>query len=221
MELSELMNLRPGITALIGGSGKTSFLQAAGEELSKTHSVLLCTTTELIIPENAPVGSTREELSALANDHSLVWGGIRKAPGKLAPLEIPLSELEDLFSYILIKADSTHGRPLAAHMDNPPPIPQEANQVICLVGASGFGQEIQEAVWNYACWTSLADVAAESPITPELAAELLKREGLYHRVFVNQVEAVEQLAWVGRFASCRDCPVAAGSLLSGTAFPCN
>ena len=47
MELAELLDIRPGVTAVIGGGGKTTLLRTLGEELSRTHTVLLCTTTKI------------------------------------------------------------------------------------------------------------------------------------------------------------------------------
>ena len=218
MELAELMELRPGVIAVIGGSGKTHFLREAGEELCASGPVLLCTTVELTPPAGAPVGSSLEELTALTTDHALVWGGILLKNGRLGPLDLELAQLRKRFPTILVKADSTHGRPLSA---NQIAVPKEVDQVIALVGATGFGQEIREAAADPTRWAEQAEAGETDPVTPEQAAEVLQKMGLHHRVFVNRVEAVEQLAWVGRFAAAMKCPVAAGSLVTGMAFPCN
>ena len=45
MTLSQLLDIRPGVTAVIGGGGKTTLLRTLGEELAGQHPVLLCTTT--------------------------------------------------------------------------------------------------------------------------------------------------------------------------------
>ena len=41
MELAELLDIRPGVTAVIGGGGKTTLLRILGEELAGRHTVLL------------------------------------------------------------------------------------------------------------------------------------------------------------------------------------
>ncbi len=47
MTLAQALELRRGVTAVIGGGGKTSLLRALGEELAgEGHTVLLCTTTK-------------------------------------------------------------------------------------------------------------------------------------------------------------------------------
>ena len=49
MTISEALGLRPGVTAVIGGGGKTTLLRMAGEELAASgHRVLLCTTTKIL-----------------------------------------------------------------------------------------------------------------------------------------------------------------------------
>ena len=48
MTLSQLLDIRPGVTAVIGGGGKTTLLRTLGEELAGQHPVLLCTTTKIL-----------------------------------------------------------------------------------------------------------------------------------------------------------------------------
>ena len=49
MTLSQLLDIRPGVTAVIGGGGKTTLLRTLGEELAGQHPVLLCTTTKILL----------------------------------------------------------------------------------------------------------------------------------------------------------------------------
>ena len=45
MELAALLGVRPGVTAVIGGGGKTTLLRTLGGELAAVGArVLLCTT---------------------------------------------------------------------------------------------------------------------------------------------------------------------------------
>ena len=39
MTLSQLLDIRPGVTAVIGGGGKTTLLRTLGEELAGQHPV--------------------------------------------------------------------------------------------------------------------------------------------------------------------------------------
>ena len=221
MKLVESMNLRPGVTAVIGGGGKTTFLRTAGEELAESHRVLLCTTTKILPFPGLPTGSTLEELQELSRTQSLVCGGVPiPETGKLGPLEIPMADLAACFDYVLVEADGAAGRPLKAHAPHEPVIPQEADQVIAILGASAFGNPIEEVAHRPELYAAMVGAALTAPVTPEMAAWVLRTEQLHTSVFVNQVEEVERLAWTGRLAGGLDCPVVAGSLREGVYFPC-
>ena len=55
MELWELLEVRPGITALIGGGGKTSAMYTLARELARRGTVICTTTTHILPPEHMPV----------------------------------------------------------------------------------------------------------------------------------------------------------------------
>ena len=50
MTLSQLLDIRPGVTAVIGGGGKTTLLRTLGEELAGQHPVLPVSYTHLTLP---------------------------------------------------------------------------------------------------------------------------------------------------------------------------
>ena len=221
MDLVELMELRPGITAVIGGGGKTTFLRTAGELLARDHTVLLCTTTKMYPFPDIPFAGTADELDRLQKMHRLICAGqLIPDLGKIRAPQLPMDELAERFEYILVEADGAARRPMKAHADHEPPIPPERNQVIELVGASGFGRPISEAAHRPGIYARLADVPESAVITPEIAAEVLLAEGLHHRVFINQVESMERAEWARRMAIRLDCQVAAGALQKGVWFQC-
>ena len=48
MKFAELLEIRPGVTAVIGGGGKTTLLRVLGEELAAAGGrVLLCASTKI------------------------------------------------------------------------------------------------------------------------------------------------------------------------------
>lgn len=219
MALWELLEIRPGVTAVIGGGGKTSLLRTLGGELVRAgHTVLLCATAKIFpFPELENLFSPTEEALAQAlRAHRLVCAGAPvSGTGKLTAPEIPMERLRMLADYVLAEADGAAGRPVKAHAPHEPVIPAEAGQTILVLGASGFGRPIQEAAHRPALYAERAGAGERSPVTPEAAAAVLRFEGLHDRVYVNQVESERLLAAAEALAGLLNCPVLAGSLRKG------
>ena len=222
MALAKLLGIRPGVTAVIGGGGKTTLLRTLGEELAAGgKQVLLCTTTKILPFPGLPCARTGEELETLRREHRLLCAGT-PVPGteKLTAPETPMAELAAQFDFVLVEADGAAHRPLKAHAPHEPVIPAEANQTICVVGASGFGQPIADAAHRPERYAALAGAAETAEATPETEAAVLRAEALHTRVYVNQVETLWDLADAKALAALLDCPVLAGSLQRGEYFPC-
>ena len=220
MELAKLLDMHPGVTAVIGGGGKTTLLRTLGEELAEESRVLLCTTTKIFPFHDLPCAMTAEELNSLRRELRLMCAGT-PVPGteKLTAPPVPMAELAAWFDYVLVEADGSAQRPFKAHASHEPVIPAEASQVICVVGASGFGKPIREATHRPELYAQLAGVSVEDPVAPETEAAVLQAEGLHHRIYVNQVETRQDLAAAEALAALLDCPVLAGSLRRGVYVP--
>ena len=137
MTLARLLDIRPGVTAVIGSGGKTTLLRMLGEELAEAGGrVLLCTTTKILPFPGLPCACDRAELDDLAASR-LLCAGMPLENGKLTVPEIPVAELAARFDYVLVEADGSARLPLKAHASHEPVIPPEANQTICLVGVFG------------------------------------------------------------------------------------
>lgn len=222
MELAKLLDVHPGVTAVIGGGGKTTLLRTLGEELAERNRVLLCTTTKIFPFPGLPCANTREELDALRRKHRLLCAGTPvSGTGKLTAPSVHMTELVSWFDYILVEADGSAQRPFKAHAAHEPVIPAEANQVICVVGACGFGRPVEEAVHRPELYARLAGVSVEDAATPETEAAVLRAEGLHHRIYVNQTEDPSDLAAAKALAALLDCPVLAGSLHRREYFVCS
>ena len=220
MELAKLLGIHPGVTAIIGGGGKTTLLRTLGEELAEENRVLLCTTTKIFPFPALPCATTAEALDS--REHRLLCAGT-PVPGteKLTAPPVPMAELAAWFDYVLVEADGSAQRPFKAHASHEPVIPAEASQVICVVGASGFGKPIREATHRPELYAQLAGVSVEDPVAPETEAAVLQAEGLHHRIYVNQVETRQDLAAAEALAALLDCPVLAGSLHRREDFTCS
>ncbi len=216
IELAELLELRPGVTAVIGGGGKTTLLRTLGEALAGAgRTVVLCTTTKIFpFPSLTNlISPTEKVLLAALRARGLVCAGAPASnTGKLAAPEIPMGRLAALADYVLVEADGSAGRPMKAHAPHEPVIPPEAGQTVLVVGATGFGRPVIEAAHRPERYAALAGVLKEAAITPETEAAVLLAEGLHTRVFINQAERGQALAHAAALERLVGCPVLAGSL---------
>ena len=221
MTLTELLNIRPGVTAVIGSGGKTTLLRTLGTELAEAGGrVLLCATTKIYPFPGLPCAHDRAELDALAPS-PLLCAGAPLAHGKLTALEVPMADLAARVDYVRVEADGSARLPLKAHASHEPVIPPEVNQTICVVGISGFGRPIREAVHRPERFAALAGAWAEDAATPENTARVLVAEALADRYFFNQADTPELWEWARRCGERLPWPWAAGSLQKGLYFDGN
>ena len=221
MTLTELLNIRPGVTAVIGSGGKTTLLRTLGTELAEAGGrVLLCATTKIYPFPGLPCAHDRAELDALAPS-PLLCAGAPLEHGKLTALEVPMADLAARFDYVLVEADGSARLPLKAHASHEPVIPPEANRTICVVGISGFGRPIREAVHRPARFAALAGAWAGDAAPPAHTARVLVAEALADRYFFNQADTPELWEWARRCGERLPWPWAAGSLQKGLYFDGN
>lgn len=203
MKLSELLQIQPGVTAIIGSGGKTSLLYRLADELC--GRVILTTSTH-IYPSDTYKNFPNPTPEQLRDDWARVClVGKPTGEGKWGPCDLSFAQLAALANYVLVEADGSRNLPLKAHAGWEPVIPSESNQTICVVGASGFNGPLDRVVHRPELWR-------EPDTSPESAATMLNRENLADRIYVNQCETAETLSLAARLARRVSCPVVAGSL---------
>lgn len=194
MERVRELSIRRGVTAIIGSGGKTSLLYTLGEELAeKGHRVILTTTTHIKPPRTVPLTDGRDA-AALLEEHRLICVGSKTPEGKLTAGALPLAELCRLAEYVLVEADGSKRLPLKAHAPHEPVIPPEAGRTLLVVGASGLNRPIGETVHRPEIFCRLTGATPEDRATPELVAEVIRRENLGDLVVINQRDANETAA---------------------------
>ena len=217
MQLSQLLGVQPGITALTGGGGKTTALYTLARELAEEGSVICATTTRIFPPDHLPVlqRADLQELSEALERRRCLCVGVPAPEGKLAQPALPLQTLAGLARYVLVEADGSRGLPVKAHLDHEPVIPLGTDLTVGIVGASGFGRPVREAVHRWERFCALTGAAAEEPVTEESVARLLEAEGLADKIFINQAESARAMTAARHLAERLNCPVFAGSLQGG------
>ena len=214
MRIAPFLNVERGITAVIGGGGKTTLLAVLAEELRQQGTVILCTSTQIWPPSQfeTRIEADSAAISELLQRKGVLCLGTPLPPGKLTAPRQSFEELKTLADYVLVEADGAKHRPLKAHAPHEPVIPSGSSQVICVVGADGFGHRISQVCHRPERYSALCGASESAAVTPELAARVLRAEGFGDRVFVNKVEGLEDYKNAERLAEGLSCPVTAGSL---------
>lgn len=193
--LWELLEIPPGITALIGSGGKSTLLSLLARELSAAGERVLCaTTTHMFPPEGMSLASSPAAAEALLSKGGPVCIGARAETGKLGPPPEDLAVYQRLCDHLLVEADGSRRLPLKAHAPHEPVIPAGTARTVLVVGASGLYRPVWEAVHRPEIFCTLADCAMEDPATPERVARVIQKEGLGDLVLVNQADAAREAA---------------------------
>lgn len=223
MRLSPLLHIEKGITAIIGGGGKTTLMHTLAKELSEDGTVIICTSTRikpseyftnLIADDNSPIIDTDIIKEKLAQ-YKVICLGTKAENGKLSQPNISFEELIKICDYVIVEADGSKGLPIKAHASHEPVIPDEANQTILVIGADGLNKTISEVCHRPELFASKTDTDVSTIITPKLESELIISEQFVDRIYINKVEDESTLLLAKELASYIDKPVVAGSLHKG------
>ncbi len=215
VKLWELLEIRPGVTALAGGGGKTAMMLALARQLVEKGTVICCTTTRILPPPDMPLLTGGKDVPAALAVCRCICLAVPAEGGKLAAPAQPMEELARLADYVLVEADGSRGLPVKAHLAHEPVIPAAAGQTVLLIGASGFGRPVREAVHRWEQFCRLTGASPGEPVTAESVSRLLAAEAPGDKIFVNQTEAPALWTAARRLAELSPRPVYAGSLKEG------
>ena len=236
--LASALEIEPGITAIIGSGGKSTLLKTLGLELMRAGGrVLLCTTTHMFpvagVPWNgssrrldaAPwkpgaahvPGCTCEACAGLVRGSICQAGALDPETGRLSAPAEPLDQLAQRFGYVLAEADGSKRLPLKAHAAWEPVIPAATANVVWVVGASGLGKPINEAVHRPERFCERCGCEPTDAATPERVAQVLNAEmqalGLSTaRVMLNQADTLADPTMADRFEAALGRPLIATSI---------
>ena len=236
--LASALRIEPGITAIIGSGGKSTLLKTLGLELMRAGGhVLLCTTTHMFPVAGVPwdgssrrldaapwkpgaahvPGCTCEACARLARESICQAGVLDPETGKLSAPAEPFDQLAQRFNYVLAEADGSKRLPLKAHAAWEPVIPSGTANIVWIVGASGFGRPVDEAVHRPELFCERCGCEATDIATPERVARVLNAElqelGLSTaRIMLNQVDTLNDPTMADRFEAALNRPIIATSL---------
>ena len=150
MNLHEALEIRPGVTSVIGSGGKSTLLARLAAELAEGGATVALATTTHFMPfpgVTCMAGGSAEEVRLALAAYGVVCvaapaGGAAGAAGKLGPAALAPAELARLADYVLVEADGSKQLPLKAHAAWEPVMPEGSTQSVLVVGASGFGRPV-------------------------------------------------------------------------------
>jgi len=146
-KLADALQIRHGITAVIGSGGKTSTLRYLAEELSLSATVILTTSTKFMPFSGLPFLNTAEDptmdfgpiIQKRLRENPILVVAHQLPSGKLATPGYPIEMMAKLADYVIVEADGARCLPLKAHdLEYEPVIPKGTRRTILVAGASGF-----------------------------------------------------------------------------------
>ncbi|MEG1547407.1 MAG: selenium cofactor biosynthesis protein YqeC [Clostridia bacterium] len=163
-----------GVTAIIGGGGKTTLMLELAAELSQMGSVIVTTTThiwppDMMVLKNADTAQVTDAL----NKTSLVCVAENILPDKLDPPKLAIETLGRLADYVIVEADGSKGLPLKAHGPHEPCLPAHVDKLIYMVGLDGIGKPVSEAAHRPELYAAGLGVAQGHIITAQDAARMI------------------------------------------------
>lgn len=205
------------MASLIGAGGKTSLMFRLARELASAGKRVLTTTTTRIYRPRAeqcrtvfcshsPAELLRAgRLLAGCTRHCTLVGGYLQEEGKLEGIEPQVvDELwgAGIFDWVLVEADGAKGRPLKAHAEHEPVLPETSTDVIAVLGLDGLGRALDESVAHRPeTFSRVTGLAPGARVTAEALARVLTSErGLFRSapagsskaVYLNQAEGRRQ-----------------------------
>lgn len=213
MDISALLGVERGVTALIGGGGKTTLMYTLAEELRHRGTVVVTTSTHIQRPEQYPVLTAADDVAAALAEHGAVCVASESPEGKLCAPALSFEALAALADFVLVEADGSKRLPLKAHAPHEPVIPVNARRIIYVVGADGFGRPIRQVCHRPERYAALCGAAEDDIVTPMLEAAVLHAEGYDTGwVYINKVETPEDWRNAEALAALLPGRVLAGSL---------
>ncbi|MBE6824160.1 MAG: putative selenium-dependent hydroxylase accessory protein YqeC [Ruminococcaceae bacterium] len=196
MKLYKLLDIKRGITSIIGGGGKTTLIHTLADELKAFGTVVIMTTTHIkksdvfkniITDDSTPLSHIAEELK----HHRCVCIGTKADNDKLTTPHFSFSELSLVCDYILVEADGSKRLPLKAHLEYEPVIPCDSNATILVVGIDALENKAQDVTHRVDRFCEIVSCKSTDIVSDTMVASLLKFENLHDVVVINKCDTFE------------------------------
>ena len=203
-QISQYFHIKEGITALIGGGGKTSTMYALAEELHMRGSVIICTSTHILKPPQYPYLSFVDR--PLPSGQICSTGVLNGQ--KLSSPEQSFDTLRDLADYVLVEADGSRQLPLKAHASHEPVIPENTDTVLVVIGIDGLGKPIQEAAHRPELYSDICHTEQTAIVTPKMIHDVVMTYPRCDGIIINKADDEDRIEKANALADLFDVPVA-------------
>lgn len=191
--LSNLLEIQKGVTAIIGGGGKTTLIHNLASELKNKGTVIITTTTH-IYPSDTFYNVLDDTINLtnigeLLHQHTCICLGKPADNGKLCTTSHTFDDLCSVADYILVEADGSKGLPLKVHLDFEPVIPANSTQVVAVVGVDAVGGILENVTHRAQKACELLSCKKEDILTEKMVAMLLNIENFHSKVLINKCDS--------------------------------
>ena len=200
----EFFDIKTGVTAFIGGGGKTSTMYALAEELRNKGSVIVCTSTHILCPPQYPY---LPHISEKLSFGQVVSTGTVDGH-KLSMPEQSFSELMHFADYVLVEADGSRQLPLKAHALHEPVIPIETNKVLVVIGIDGIEKPIREVAHRPELYAAIVHSDIDTVVTAEMIRDVIHTYPRCDGIVINKSDDPERIEQAQSLSSLFDVPVA-------------
>lgn len=205
--LTELFDIKKGdIVSIAGTGGKTSLLFKLGNELRKTSSVLITTSTKIYMPSKRDYDfmyTMEEYMNDKKMNHkgtTVISSEYIKEENKLIGIkDEDLEKVMEDFDVVLIEADGSKMLPLKAWKDYEPPILKSTTKSIGVFPVDMIGEKIsRDKIYNYEDFIKLAD--GMSIVDNEIVGKICSdKNGIFKNsrgnlyLYINRADDSKQL----------------------------
>lgn len=184
MRISDALNVRRGVTAIVGGGGKTTLLLRLANELRTAGArVIVTTTTHIYPPRDIALldEPTADEIAATLEKERLVCVGKLCRDGKLTASDVPIETLAALADHVLVEADGAKGLSVKTPAMHEPVLPAGAELVVAVAGLDAIGGPIRETMFRYERYCANTGVSPDEPFTAAHLSRLLTDDDGAHK----------------------------------------
>ena len=193
-----------GVTAIVGGGGKTTLMLRLAQELRETGArVIVSTTTHIFPPDQMRllIDPTDEETKSQLAIAGIVCIGSLAENKKLSAPTLSVAQMEALADYVILEADGAKGLPLKAPAAHEPVIPPETRLVIAVAGLDGVGKPISQTVFRLALYAALCGKSEAEAVAARDVARVLSdvngqrknvASGMRFSILLNKADNAER-----------------------------